>query len=57
MIQALRGSTYGWHDLRSAVEGESAQNLASMFRDWLNQPGLPADFRARHADQKPLARK
>jgi hypothetical protein len=54
MIQALRGSTYGWTELRSAVEAESAQDLASMFRDWLNQPGIPADFRSRYADQKPL---
>jgi hypothetical protein len=49
MIQALRGSTYGWTELRSAVEAESAQDLASMFRDWLNQSGIPVDFRSRYA--------
>ena len=57
MIQALRGSTYGWQELRSAVEGESTQDLASTFRDWLHQPGIPADFRAHYAGQKPLERK
>lgn len=49
MIQAMRGSTYGWQELRSAVEGESGQDLAAMFRVWLSEPGIPADFRARHS--------
>jgi hypothetical protein len=57
MIQAMRGSTYGWNELRSAVEDESAQDLASMFRAWLSEPGIPAAFRAHYADQKPLERK
>lgn len=48
MIQAMRGSTYGWNELRSALEAESAQDLASLFRAWLNQPGIPADFRDRY---------
>ncbi len=53
MIQALRGSTYGWNELRSAVEAESGQSLGEMFRVWLSQRGIPADFRARYADPKP----
>jgi hypothetical protein len=51
MIQAMRGSTYGWNELRSVVEGESAQDLAAMFRVWLSEPGIPADFRARYASE------
>jgi hypothetical protein len=57
MIQAMRGSAYGWHELRSAVEAESAQDLAPLFRAWLYEPGIPAAFRARYADQKPLERR
>lgn len=56
MIQGLRGSTYSFTDLRSAAEVASGKNLAEFFRLWLNQPGIPADFRARYAAPRQSAK-
>ena len=44
----LRGQEVGYSDLRSALEQSSGKNLAEIFRVWLNQKGIPADFRARY---------
>ncbi|MGH9723592.1 MAG: hypothetical protein ACRD41_00860 [Candidatus Acidiferrales bacterium] len=44
----LRGQEAGYSDLRSALERASGKNLAEIFRVWLNQKGIPADFRARY---------
>jgi len=52
VAQAMRGSTYSWNELRSALEAESGQDLGEMFRTWLTEPGIPEDFRARYASQK-----
>ena len=52
MIQGLRGRTYSFTDLRVALEAESGKDLGDFFRLWLNQPGIPADFRARYAPAK-----
>jgi len=49
MVQALRGSTYGYAELRSALETESGQDLGEMFRAWLTQPGIPEEFRKRYS--------
>jgi hypothetical protein len=49
MVQARRGDTWNRHDLRAALELESGQDLAEMFRRWLDEPGIPEDFRARYA--------
>lgn len=48
MVQALRGSAYGYAELRAALEAESRRDLGEIFRQWLNRPNLPADFRSRH---------
>ncbi len=48
MVYALRGQQYGYNDFRAALEQECHQNLAGFFRTWLNQTGIPADFRARY---------
>ena len=39
-----------WHaaDLRSAVEQESGKDLAGVFRAWLAETGIPAEFRSRY---------
>jgi aminopeptidase N len=48
MVQSLRGSTYGYAELRSALEQECHQDLGPMFREWLTETGIPADFRQRY---------
>jgi hypothetical protein len=48
MVQGLRGSEYGWTDLRAAVEAESGRDLGEFFRRWVNQTGIPEDFRKRY---------
>jgi len=47
MVYALRGQEYGYMDLRAALEQECHQDLSSVFATWLDQTGIPADFRAR----------
>ncbi len=49
LIGSLRGSTAGLAELRSALELETHQNLAEFFRTWLDETGIPAEFRARYA--------
>jgi len=44
MIQGMQGSTYGWNEIRSALEAESGQDLAEMFRTWLGDGGIPEEF-------------
>ncbi len=48
MATLLRGQEVGYSDLRAALERASGKNLAETFRIWLNQKGIPADFRARY---------
>jgi hypothetical protein len=48
MISALRFQQYGYDDFRSAVEEECHQDLGPFFRSWLNEKGIPADFRAKY---------
>ena len=48
MVYALRGQEYGYTDFRAALEQECHQDLSSMFATWLDQKGIPADFRARY---------
>jgi len=52
MIRAMRGREAGIFELRAALEAESGKDLGEFFRLWLNQPGIPADFRARYAPAK-----
>jgi len=51
LVRALRGETGGFSELRSAVEEQTRQNLADFFRTWLNQTGIPADFRTRYEEK------
>lgn len=48
LVSALRGEPVGLSDLRAALEQETGKDLAEFFRVWLNQPGIPEDFRKRY---------
>ena len=48
ILRILRGGTWGVNDLRSAMEAECGADLAEFFRQWLNRPGIPDEFRARY---------
>lgn len=50
MVSLLRGSPVGYDDLRAALEQSTGKNLAETFRVWLNEKGIPADFRERYRD-------
>lgn len=51
MVTSLRGQEVTYGTLRSALERSSGKNLADAFRVWLNEKGIPADFRARYEGQ------
>ena len=51
LARSLRGSKYGYDELRSALEQECHQDLGPMFREWLTETGIPVDFRQRYATQ------
>jgi hypothetical protein len=48
IIRTRASSNTGYEELRSALETASQKDLADMFRAWLIQSGIPADFRARY---------
>ncbi len=48
MIALLRGQEVNYDVLRSELEESSGKQLADLFRVWLNEKGIPADFRARY---------
>ncbi|MGH9704971.1 MAG: M1 family aminopeptidase [Candidatus Acidiferrales bacterium] len=45
MIQTLRGQIAGYDTLRSALELQTGQDLGAFFRTWLDEKGIPEDFR------------
>lgn len=51
MVSLLRGSQVGYDDLRAALEQSTGKSLAETFRIWLNEKGIPADFRERYAER------
>ena len=51
MVTLLRGQETSYDALRSALEESSGKNLAALFRVWLNDKGIPADFRARYGGE------
>jgi hypothetical protein len=51
MVRALRGETGGFSELRSAIEQQTGQDLGEFFRSWLDQTGIPADFRERYEEK------
>jgi hypothetical protein len=48
ILADMAGQEIGSAELRSAVEAEAGRNLAGVFREWLDHPGLPAEFRAHY---------
>lgn len=51
LVRSMRGMDIGYVELRSALELETKQDLADFFRLWLNETGIPADFRARYEEK------
>ncbi len=45
MIQTLRGQIAGYDTLRSAIEQKTGQDLGAFFRTWLDEKGIPEEFR------------
>jgi aminopeptidase N len=50
-VAVSRGQEASYDSLRSALEQSTNRNLAKLFRVWLNEKGIPQDFR----DRYPLA--
>jgi hypothetical protein len=48
LLAVERGREAGYADLRAALEESSNRDLARMFRLWLNEKGIPEDFRERY---------
>lgn len=48
IVRSRSGDEAGYQELRAAAESASGRNLADVFRRWLNQPGIPDEFRARY---------
>ena len=48
MVTLLRGQETSYDALRATLEESCGKNLAQPFRVWLNDPGIPSDFRARY---------
>jgi aminopeptidase N len=51
LVAVSRGQEVSYDSLRSSLEQSSNRNLAKIFRVWLNEKGIPRDFR----DRYPLA--
>jgi hypothetical protein len=52
MVKLLAGQEVTYGTLRSALEQSSGKNLAAPFRVWLNDKGIPVDFRSRYQGQE-----
>lgn len=48
MVTLLRGQEVSYNDLRAALEESSGRRLGDLFREWLNEKGIPQDFRERY---------
>jgi hypothetical protein len=48
LLAVQRGQEAGYADLRASLEESSNRDLAAMFRLWLNEKGIPEDFRQRY---------
>jgi aminopeptidase N len=48
LLALLHGQEVSYGSLRSELEYRSRKNLAQVFRVWLNDKGVPADFRTRY---------
>jgi hypothetical protein len=49
IVASLRGRQFNTNDLRVAIHLETGEDPAEFFRQWLNQPGIPEEFRQRYA--------
>jgi hypothetical protein len=49
MVTLLRGQETSYDALRATLEESCGKSLAQPFRVWLNEPGIPSDFRSRYA--------
>jgi hypothetical protein len=49
IVRSRAGDEAGYEELRAAVESASGRDLAELFRHWLNQTGIPDEFRGRYA--------
>ncbi len=49
LIDLMRGQEVSYDVLRAELEHVSGKNLGDLFRVWLNDKGIPEDFRARYA--------
>ncbi|MGC2720367.1 MAG: hypothetical protein WA209_12330 [Candidatus Acidiferrales bacterium] len=49
MMNIMAGQEVDFEVLRSSVEYACGKNLAATFRVWLNNPGIPQDFRAQYS--------
>lgn len=49
VVTLLRGKEVGYPVILAALEQESGKKLAPTFRLWLNEKGIPHDFRQRYA--------
>jgi hypothetical protein len=50
IVHSRGGDITGDEELRAATEDSCKHDLAQMFRDWLNRPGIPEEFRARYSN-------
>jgi aminopeptidase N len=48
MVASMRGQQVDYHILRSVLEESTGRDLAKLFREWLDQKGIPANFRGRY---------
>lgn len=48
VVTLMRGEEVGYPAIRAALEEKSGKNLAAAFRLWLNEKGIPKDFRERY---------
>lgn len=48
VVKLRRGKDVDYNDLRSELEQTTNRTLGQMFRIWLNDRGIPPDFRARY---------
>ncbi len=48
IVRSRGGDIVTGDELRAATEENYRHDLAQMFRDWLNEPGIPDEFRGRY---------
>jgi hypothetical protein len=48
VVRLLRGQEVEYQDIRAAIENVTNKDLAPIFRTWLYEPGIPAEFRGKY---------